>query len=555
MYEAHFALRTRPFLPHRGSESFVRFESLAGHRRQAEDCLRQGAGLVLVTGDHGVGKSAWCADLTASLRAELFPVCLSAAGVSTPADLYTSLLTALGEDARFDSATEGRLGVLQAARGLQPERSGLLLVLDDAQEASSELLQELRVLAAARQQEPPLVRVVLCGTPLIEEQLATPELESVSQCISCHVVLEELTRQESREYVAAKIGQAGGTLDAIFSPDALETVCEAGAGRPKCLNQLCDHSLLLAFVNEQRPVPQSTVVDALDDLKGLALPWNLPYGSPRVTDDQVWNQQVDETPRETDSPELPAAAIELHRRSPGDASTDNWWDDQDQIAVIEVGGGTPVDSIDAERTDPWEPMTPSEEPQQPEAAYEAGVGDIVELLVHDRYAELDRAVESSGDAATVRYPIPDRPAPAPLRQVVAASTCSLDAAVEEQLAADVLELQSEVGLALQIRLPDPVDDDEDPSAWDVILPEPEGWSRLHQDAGRDEEPSRPQSENWGTGHRNHARSQTAAEAAAPLESPASSQQSRPRRYAQLFSRLRWRRAVAAEQRDPTPGLS
>lgn len=550
VYEAHFALRTRPFLPHPGPGSFVRFESLAGRRRQAEECLRQGTGLVLVTGELGVGKSAWCADLARSLESQLKPVTVSVAGGMTPLDLHASILELLGHSTDFDSPAAGRLQVLQAARAAQPGQDGLLLVVDDAQEAGADLLQELRVLSAARPQEPPLVRIVLCGSLELEERLAGPELENISQAIGCHVVLEELTRQESREYIQTRIAHAGGTLEEVFSNDAVEAICEAGAGRPRCLNQLCDHSLLLAYVNEQRPVPGETVCEALDDLKGLALPWNLPYRSPRAADEQD-NRELDwDTRRETLDQEAPASGSETTDSLSIEPAGDNWWDDRDQIAVIEVGGGEAMGETAGTQAD-WEHSTADagETERLPMMADVAA--DVIEVRVQDRYADLDRAAESTGvrladrwTAAVLRVPAIERP-PAPAQEGW------IDTNVEELIAAHVQQLQVEVRAAVDREAPERAGEiGSDPSEWDVVLPEPEGWSR--EDEGScDPTPERPAHDRDCSSVSAVALRVTPDHRETEASAPAAGE--RPRRYAQLFSRLRWRRA-AAEQGQATPGL-
>ena len=552
VYEAHFALRTRPFLPHPGPGSFVRFESLAGRRRQAEECLRQGAGFVLVTGEPGIGKSAWCADLARSLESQFKPVTVSVAGGMTPLDLQACILELLGHSAAIDSPAAARTQVLQAARDLQPGHDGLLLVVDDAHEAGADLLQELRVLTAPRQQEPPLVRLILCGSVELEEQLADPALEGVSRAVGCHVVLEELTRQESREYIQTRIAHAGGTLEEVFSDDAVEAICEAAAGRPRCLNQLCDHSLLLAYVNEQRPAPAETIFEALDDLKGLALPWNLPYRSPRAADDQDDRELDWDTRRETLEHESPASASEANDPISLDPAGDNWWDDRDQIAVIEVGGGELMGESAGAHAD-WEPATVDAGEATPHSIAADVAAEVIEVHVQDRYADLDRAAESAGGVRRAeRWPAPVLRLPAVELAAAAAQDDGGGANIEELIAAHVHELQVEIRAAVDGEALERARElSIDPPEWDVVLPEPEGWNSRQEEASYELRRERPQPEPATASDTPMALRVTPA--CGTTDTNASAAGERPRRYAQLFSRLRWRRA-AAEQAQPTPGV-
>ncbi|MDA1214618.1 MAG: hypothetical protein O2955_19070, partial [Planctomycetota bacterium] len=122
----------------------------------------------------------------------------------------------------------------------------------------------------------PLVRLLLCGQLSLEEKLAQPALEALNQRISTQVYLESFTRQESAEYIAHRLAIAGGRIDNVFASDALDLVVQASDGMPRCINQLCDHSLLLGYMVENKPINAEVAREALDDVKQLPLHWNEP---------------------------------------------------------------------------------------------------------------------------------------------------------------------------------------------------------------------------------------------------------------------------------------
>ena len=99
-----------------------------------------------------------------------------------------------------------------------------------------------------------LVRLVISGQLSLEETLSQPSLHAFNQRIGIQTTLESLTRDESAEYVSRRLALAGANVTDVLTNDALATICEASDGSPRCLNQLCDHSLLLGYLASQKPV-------------------------------------------------------------------------------------------------------------------------------------------------------------------------------------------------------------------------------------------------------------------------------------------------------------
>jgi len=160
-------------------------------------------------------------------------------------------------------------------KGLHQQGRALLLVVDEAHQLSESLLEELRILADQAEDGQPIVRLVLAGQFGLEEKLAHPVLQALNQRVRAQVTLEPLSLAESADYVDFRVTWGGGRTTSVFTADAVQAIGRAADGLPRCLNQLCDHALLLGYVNEQRPVSADTVAAALEDLRHLPLPWNL----------------------------------------------------------------------------------------------------------------------------------------------------------------------------------------------------------------------------------------------------------------------------------------
>ncbi|MBC8113277.1 MAG: AAA family ATPase, partial [Candidatus Saccharimonas sp.] len=188
--------------------------------------------------------------------------------------LLQTILCELNHSYRQQDEQELRLELSPAIRALRPQREALVLICDEAHQLSEELLEELRILSDLAEHGRPLVRLVLVGQLGLEETLALSSLEALSQRIRAHVCLETLNRVGSLDYIDYRLTWAGGRTDEIFTAEALELVSRAADGVPRCLNQLCDHALLLAYVAEQQPVPAELIREALQDLRQLPLHWN-----------------------------------------------------------------------------------------------------------------------------------------------------------------------------------------------------------------------------------------------------------------------------------------
>jgi hypothetical protein len=177
---------------------------------------------------------------------------------------------------------------------LQPKREALVLICDEAHQLSESLLEELRILADFAESGRPLVRLVLVGQLSLEEKLAQPGLEAFNQRIRAHISLTTFDHAGSLDYIDYRITWSGGRTDEIFTPQALELIAHASDGVPRCINQLADHTLLLAFVAEQQPAGEELVREALSDLRQLPLHWNEPSQSLSSVDRSVHN--IAETP-------------------------------------------------------------------------------------------------------------------------------------------------------------------------------------------------------------------------------------------------------------------
>ncbi len=274
MYETFLGMDRHPFSATPDPSCFVAAEGVQAAFDELMVCVERGQGIGVLTGTAGIGKTLLCQKLVSELSESFETVFLNNANYAMPRSLLQAILYELGQPYSRMDEQELRLELMTVVKSVRPKKQGMVLVIDEAHLLSEKLLEEIRAITNLAEDGEPLVHLVLSGQMSLEEKLIDQNLDALNQRIRAQVCLEPLTRQESTQYVSHRLSWAGSNISQIFSPEAVEIICQASDGTPRCLNQLCDHSLLLAYATEQKPVQATTVRAALDDLRQLPLHWN-----------------------------------------------------------------------------------------------------------------------------------------------------------------------------------------------------------------------------------------------------------------------------------------
>ena len=157
-----------------------------------------------------------------------------------------------------------------------------VVIIDEAQNLTFPVLEEIRLLTNLETSREKLLQIVLSGQPELEEKLNLPQLRQLRQRIMLRCKTSSLTKEQTRDYVLErlKIGGAAPSNQPIFSAAAMETIHLYSMGIPRVVNLLCEHALINAYVEEQRPVQQKIIEDVarefkLDEVEPIASPENL----------------------------------------------------------------------------------------------------------------------------------------------------------------------------------------------------------------------------------------------------------------------------------------
>ncbi|HXX18207.1 MAG TPA: AAA family ATPase [Candidatus Acidoferrum sp.] len=172
------------------------------------------------------------------------------------------------------------------------------LIVDEAQNLSPEVLEEIRLLTNLETSTEKLLQIVLAGQPELEEKLKLPQLRQLRQRITLRCRTAPLSLDETFGYTAERLRIAGANGEPIFSKEAIQTVHLYSRGIPRVVNLLCEHSMINAYVDSLRPVPAHLVEEVarefqLDEIAPITSPAPLPAAQ-RSANTQALLENLDE---------------------------------------------------------------------------------------------------------------------------------------------------------------------------------------------------------------------------------------------------------------------
>jgi general secretion pathway protein A len=266
MYKQFFGLRENPF----NMTPDPRFMYLAEHTKEAFACLSYGIrmrqGFVLLIGEVGTGKTTLVNKLLSSLREQR----VATAFVFNPRMNANELIDFIIAD--FGIRCEDNSKSLKLLRLnewlLQQYRAGgsAVLVIDEAQDLSSDVLEEVRLLTNLETTTEKLLQIVLSGQPELGDLLARPELRQLRQRIALRAKTLPFNVAQTGEYVSERL-RIAGAANPIFKPEAIAAVHKFSGGIPRLINLVCEHSLIEAFADQQHEVDAPTVEAAAKTLE------------------------------------------------------------------------------------------------------------------------------------------------------------------------------------------------------------------------------------------------------------------------------------------------
>lgn len=265
MYKQFFGLKENPF----NSNPDPRFLFQTPETEEALACLTYGIqrrrGFVQLTGEVGTGKTTLLNKLLDWLRRERVATSFVFNSHLTVDEFLDFMMADFGIASAGGLKSQVLIRLNQWLLERYAEGQTAVLVVDEAQNLSVELLEEIRLLTNLETSTEKLLQIVLAGQPELEQKLNQPSLRQLRQRIMLRCKTRQLTREQTEGYITERLRIAGANGTPIFSPEAIEVINQYSLGIPRVINLLCEHSLIASFAEGKKPVPAEMTVEVVRD--------------------------------------------------------------------------------------------------------------------------------------------------------------------------------------------------------------------------------------------------------------------------------------------------
>lgn len=232
--------------------------------------INSGGGLVLLTGDIGTGKTTVCRCFLDQL-----PANCNLAYIFNPKLTVGELLQSICEEfhielpqlERYMTGAKDYIDALNRyLLASHADGRNNILVIDEAQNLSADVLEQLRLLTNLETNERKLLQIFLIGQPELRTVLARPELEQLAQRVIAHYHLTALTEQETASYIQHRLATAGLASASPFQPPLMKQIHRLTGGVPRRINLLCDRALLGAYAKGTHDIDRTMLERAAGEL-------------------------------------------------------------------------------------------------------------------------------------------------------------------------------------------------------------------------------------------------------------------------------------------------
>jgi general secretion pathway protein A len=308
MYGKHFGLVELPF----SVTPDPRFSYVNSDYREAFATLRYGIetrkGFIVITGEAGTGKTTLLRRLMHTVEATVHTAFIFNTHLS-----FTELLRlVLNELGVANSARDKQTLMAQLNDYLieQLHKDHIVsLLIDEAQNLSDEMLEELRLLSNLETDRAKLIQIVLMGQPELERKLEQPKLRQLKQRVAVRCRLSPLRSDEVAPYINSRLQTVGYEGKELFDLGSVQKIALYSKGIPRLINAICDNALLIAYASSQSKVSAKIVDEVGRDLQLVELSQvktaerkEASRQTKAQPDDNLWRSEPEEFPAALQSP-------------------------------------------------------------------------------------------------------------------------------------------------------------------------------------------------------------------------------------------------------------
>jgi len=261
-------------------------------------------GFLLLTGDVGTGKTTLINTLLQRLGGDVVCTTVPDPGLEKM-DFFNYIAAGFGIDREFQ--TKGAFLACFKRFLLQAGETGkkVVLIIDEAQLLTQELLEEIRLLSNIEKSDAKLINIFFVGQNEFNEILNREQNRAVRQRLTLNYNIDPLTPDETADYIKYRLEVAGGTHP-IFDAESIREIFIYSGGFPRRINVLCDHCLLSGYVKDQKIIDRTIVRECARELK-------IPAHVRRHGDIDNFTE-ISEGGGHTEKSKTPSPAVEKNRK-------------------------------------------------------------------------------------------------------------------------------------------------------------------------------------------------------------------------------------------------
>jgi general secretion pathway protein A len=273
MYTSYFGFKENPF----NLTPDPRYLFLSTHHREALDHMLYGVnerkGFIVITGGIGTGKTTLCRAFLRQLETSIKSALILNSFI-TEQELLETIIEEFGMDPSWGAGTKKECidKINEFLLHTFSQGGNAVLVLDEAQNLSPTVLEQIRMLSNLETEKEKLIQIVFVGQPELKDLLSSSSMQQLNERIVVRFELRPLDHKDVRGYVEHRLVVGGGRGNLRFANSAITAIYKYSQGIPRRINAVCDRALLIAYVNEKHTISGAIVAKAIDEIRGdLAL--------------------------------------------------------------------------------------------------------------------------------------------------------------------------------------------------------------------------------------------------------------------------------------------